>query len=360
MASSVAGGQKTPPVRDDLKDLKPYEVPVLRTAVELDSNENPWNLPTDVVININDAIAAVDFNRYPDIGATRLRQKLADGARVAPDNIMVGNGSNEVILDLLLAFGGPGRRAMLFVPTYSMHDVLTRIALTDTIKVPLSDDFSFDPDSHISAIREADPAIVFLTSPNNPTGNLIPAEVVAKVCRAGDWLVVVDEAYGEFSGETSLALVSGYKNLAVVKTFSKAFRLAAARVGYVVADQGIISGLVKVKLPYNLNTLSQVAAAAAWDRREAVLAAVETIKVERDRLFRALSEWPGLTAYPSRANFILFRTETDADEVFDRLITKQVQIRNFNGKPGLDNCLRVTIGAPAENDAFLAALKESL
>ena len=360
MNKNNSGGNKTPPVRDDLRDLKPYEVPLLRTAVELDSNENPWNLSADVVDAVQAEIDGIAFNRYPDIAATRLRRSLADGNGVAPENIMVGNGSNEVILNLLLAFGGAGRQAMLFEPTYSMHAVLTRIAATETVIAALNDEYDFDPAVQLPAIAAAQPAIVFLNSPNNPTGNLIPLKTIEAVCQAGDYLVVVDEAYGEFAGQTCLPLVTKYKNLAVVKTFSKAFRLAAARVGYVTADAGIISTLDKVKLPYNLNALSMAAAAVVWDNRAVVLTAVKEIVTERGRVFDALAAIPALTVFSTSANFILFRTNGDADSIFARLMAAGIQIRNFNGKPRLDNCLRVTIGTPAENNAFLAAMREAV
>ncbi len=360
MNKENSGGQMTPPVRDDLKNLKPYAVPLLRTAVELDSNENPWNLSADVVDAVQAQIDGIDFNRYPDIAATGLRRSLADGNGVAPENIMLGNGSNEVLLNLLLAFGGAGRSAMLFEPTYSMHGVLTRIAATETVLSNLDAVYDFDAGVQLPAIAAAKPSIVFLNSPNNPTGNLIPIKTIEAVCRGGDYLVVVDEAYGEFAGQTCLPLVLKYKNLAVVKTFSKAFRLAAARVGYVTADAGIIAALDKVKLPYNLNSLSMAAATVVWENRAAILTAVDEIVAERGRMADALAVMAGLTQFPSSANFILFRTATDADAVFAKLMGAGVQIRNFNGKPGLNNCLRVTVGTPAENNAFLTALRESL
>ncbi len=360
MDSSFPGGKKTPPVRDDLKDLKPYEVPVRRVQVELDSNENPWNLPDDVLQDIQGALAGLAFNRYPDMGGSWLKQSIADGNQLLPGNIMLGNGSNEVILNLLLAFGGPGRTAMLFVPTYSMHAVLCRMAMTETISVPLTGGYAFDDDAAGDAVRRDKSNIVFINSPNNPTGNIVQLETIERICREGDYLVVVDEAYGEFSGTTCLPLIKKYKNLAVVKTFSKAFRMAAARVGYVLADEAIIAGLEKVKLPYNLNAMSQTAAALVWKKKDTVLKAVGEIVTERERVFLALSELPGCTPFPSQANFILFRTERDANMVFDRLLKRGVQIRNFSSQPFLHNCLRVTIGTPQENDVFLEALKESL
>jgi histidinol-phosphate aminotransferase len=360
MVTPFTGGSKTPPVRDDIKDMKPYAVPVTLAPVELDSNENPWNLPDEILREALAEIGGIDFNRYPEIGGGRLKAGLAEGYGLKPGNVTVGNGSNEVILNLLQAFGGPGRKAMLFEPTYSMHDVLCRIASTEIVSVPLGKDYVFDGDAANKTIMAGKPDIVFLTSPNNPTGNLIPNNEIERVCRSGDFLVVVDEAYGEFSGETCRPLIPEYKNLVVVKTFSKAFRLAAARVGYALADFGLINGLEKVKLPYNLNGLSLAAAALVWQKKDVILSKVAVIVAERERLLLSLDELEGNVPFPSRANFILFRTERNADEVFQRLLDKGVQIRNFSSKPRLENCLRVTVGAPEENDAFLEALKESL
>lgn len=360
MIAPFTGGKNTPPVRDDLKDLAPYVVPLTRAPVELDSNENPWNLTEAVLEEVIKELAEIDYNRYPDIGAAVLKKGLADGYGLTPENIAVGNGSNEVILNLLLAFGGAGRKAVLFDPTYSMHDVLCRIASTETVSVPLAQGFSFDGELASKVFLSGDYDLVFLNSPNNPTGNLIPLNEIERVCRSGDFLVVLDEAYGEFSGETCLPLIKEYKNLVVVKTFSKAFRLAAARVGYALADTGIIAGFNKVKLPYNLNALSLAAAAVVWQKREAVLATVDEINSERERVFQALDSLDGVSPFPSAANFILFRTEKDAAGVFSSLLNQGVQIRDFSSKPQLANCLRVTVGTPEENDAFLKALKGSL
>jgi histidinol-phosphate aminotransferase len=350
---------KTPPVRKDIEDLKPYVVPLNRYEVELDSNESPWNLPDVLLQEIAEAIGSIEFNRYPDAGAAWLKQSIADSFTVLPENILVGNGSNEIILNILLAFGGAGRTAMLFEPTYSMHDVLARIAATDIISVPLDNEFDIDIEVARAAILAEKPDIVFITSPNNPTGNVTPVALIEKVCRMGDFLVVVDEAYGEFSSESCLPLIKKYKNLAVVKTFSKAFRMAAARVGYVIADEGIVDGMNRVKLPYNLNALSQIAAALVWQKKDEVLRAVADIVFERERMFAEMSEIKGVKPFKSGANFILFKTEKGAAGVFERILTKNVQIRDFSSKNGLADCLRVTVGTAAENDAFLAALRES-
>lgn len=360
MVNSGQGGEKTPPVRDDIQDLKPYSVPGSGVAIELDSNENPWNLPDDVLKDISETLQSVNYNRYPDTKAVWLKKSLAASYKLQIENVFLGNGSNEVILDLLLAFGGPGRTALILEPTYSMHTILARIALTETVKAQLGEDFEFDSATTGTTIGEHKPDIVFVNSPNNPTGNIVRPEAIENICSSGDFLVVVDEAYGEFSGETCLPLIKKYKNLAVVKTFSKAFRLAGARVGYALADEGIVSGLEKVRLPYNLNALSQVAAAMVWKKRSAILGVVDEIIAERERVAKILTEMDGTTPYPSRANFILFKTRKDAKGVYQRLVTSGVRIRDFSSIPRLKNCLRVTIGTPAENNVFLDVLRESL
>lgn len=350
---------KTPPVRRDIEDLKPYVVPLNRYEVELDSNESPLNLPDDILRGIGEAVSSIDFNRYPDAGANQLKEEIAETIQVLPENILVGNGSNEVILNILLAFGGAGRRAMLFEPTYSMHDVLAKIAATGIISVPLDKEFDIDLRLVSEAVSVENPDIIFITSPNNPTGNVTPIDVIEQICRMGEFLVVVDEAYGEFSGESCLPLIKEYKNLVVVKTFSKAFRMAAARIGFVIADQAIIDGMNKVKLPYNLNALSQTAAVLVWRNRDVVLNAVTEIVLERERMFAEMMKIDGVRPFRSSANFLLFRTDKDAASVFSGLLSRNVQIRDFSSKKGLANCLRVTVGTAAENDAFLAALRES-
>jgi histidinol-phosphate aminotransferase len=349
-----------PEIRDDLKGMQPYVVNEKRYTVELDSNESPWNLPDEVIEDIRGAMAGIEFNRYPDNSCAWLKQGLADSYAILPDQIVFGNGSNEVIMNLLLAYGGPGRAAMLFTPTYSMHAVQARITMTDVVEQPLTDVFELDLKSALAAIAEHRPSIVFINSPNNPTGNVVAIDAIERICVAGPHLVVVDEAYGEFSGTTCLPLIKKHGNLAIVRTFSKAYRMAAGRIGYCLADENIIRAIEIVKMPYNLNALSQAAAGLIWNKRGIVLKAVGEITAERDRVFAAMRALPGVDPYPSGANFILFKTEKDANGVFKRLLDKQVIIRNFSSKKSLNNCLRVTIGAPQENDAFLEALKESV
>lgn len=349
-----------PRIRDDLESLKPYRVPAPEARIELDSNENPWDLPAELRQEVERMLADFAFNRYPNISAARLREAVAARYGLTGENVMIGNGSNEVILDLMLAFGGPQRSVLLFEPSYTMHGVIARMSGTSVKEATRRSDFSIDTKAALAAIDRERPDIIVLCSPNNPTGNAMPRGDIEKLLSATDALLLLDEAYTEFAGETAAALVKRYRNLAVVKTLSKAFRLAALRVGYVLASPEIQDGLARVKLPYNLNGFSQAVAEIVLRQGDAVLDTVSEIVSERERVFAALKGISGLTAYPSTANFILFRTKADAEGVCDRLLERGVLVRNFSHKPGLTNCLRVTIGRPEENDAFLKALAESV
>lgn len=346
--------------REDLKSLSAYTVPEASVAVELDSNESPWNIPEAIVEDIRRALTGFEFNRYPDMNAALLREALARLYGLNRENVLVGNGSNEVILNLLLAFGGPKRSAVTFEPTYTMHPIISRISGTHNVDLKLKADFSIDATQAVKHIRERRPSIIFVTSPNNPTGNSTSREVIARLLEAGDALVVADEAYGEFASVSSVDMIGSYPNLVVVKTFSKAFRMASLRVGFALAGEAVLEAVTKVKMPYNLNAFSQLAAARLIERRELLREGIDAIIHERERVYNELKGMKGIRAYPSEANFILFKTEIEANEVFEDLLAEGVLVRNFSHKKGLANCLRVTIGTAEQNDEFLAALKEAL
>lgn len=346
-----------PRIREDLADLKPYHVPVVKAKVELDKNENPWNLPAEILSEIEKTLQNFKFNRYPDIATTELRRTIASYYSLDMDNVLVGSGSNEVILDLMLAFGGAGRVALTFEPTYSMHSIIARISGTRVESLPLTSDFEIDVVTALSRISETKPDVIFVCNPNNPTGNLVDGQAVEEFLKSNA-LVIVDEAYGEFSKESVLNLLPKSPNLAIVKTFSKAFRLASLRVGYLLANRELVGELQRVKLSYNVNAFSQMVAEIVFSKRHLLDSAVEEIIKEGERLVRELKKMSGLTAYPSRTNFILFRTERDAGEIFDSLVKEGILLRNFSHKPGLENCLRVTVGTQQENDNFLEALQK--
>lgn len=344
--------------RDSLADLRPYVPHRYAAKVRLHANESPLDLPADLKNELIKKVAATGFNRYPDSLAVSLREAIADGFGLTPENVLVGNGSNEVIQTLLLAYGGPERLAVVFEPTYTMHGKIAQITGTALRSLSLTDRFDLSLEVILPELEKLKPDIVFICSPNNPTGNRIDREAIEQLLGAGA-LVIVDEAYGEFTEQSVVPLLKKNPNLATVKTFSKAFRLAGLRLGYLLAGDQIVFEVNKVKLPYNVNSLSQAVGEAVFQNRQAVLSLVEEIKAERERVFEVLQTINGVVPYPSDTNFILFKTTREGNEVWQELLDQGVLIRNFSDHPGLANCLRVTIGLPEENNAFLEALRES-
>jgi len=349
-------------VRDDLKDLHPYGAPQIDVPVRLNTNENPYPPSPRMVRAIAEAVAeaAASLNRYPDRDLVELRKDLADylGHGLTGGHLWAANGSNEVIQQLLQAFGGPGRAALGFEPSYSMHPIIARTTGTRWIAGSREADFGIDADDAVAAIRAFGPDLVFVTSPNNPTGTSVPLAAIERFCVAAPGMVVVDEAYAEFARDpeaTALALLPRHPRLVVVRTMSKAFALAGARVGYLAADRGVVDALQIVRLPYHLSALTQAAARAALARSAELLASVAAIKAERAELVTWLREL-GLSVAHSDANFVLFGTFADRHAVWQGLVDRGVLIREV-GPPGW---LRVTVGAPREMDAFRAALADVL
>lgn len=344
--------------RDEVRSLSAYDVPQIRAEVELDSNESPWNLTPGIRAQIEEALTGFEYNRYPDISAEPLRRELAGIYDVKPENIMVGNGSNEVLMDILLTFGGPGRLALIFEPTYSMHTGILDITCTKHLDCPLDERFMIDEDEAVAYIGRERPNVVFICSPNNPTGNKQKTGTIERIVRAADCPVIVDEAYGEFLDGTMLGMLSESENLILVRTFSKAYQLAALRVGYMIAGGGVVDMVDRIRLPYNLNGFSQMAALTVLKNRKELEGQLESIRRERAHLFEGLNQIAGVDPFPSDANFILFKTQKEASIVYDALLDRGVLIRDFSNKKGLDNCLRVTVGTADENNVFLERLKE--
>jgi histidinol-phosphate aminotransferase len=346
--------------RDEVKPLSAYDVPQMRAEVELDSNESPWNLTPGIRAEIEEALKSLEYNRYPDISATPLRDSIAAVYELGPENILVGNGSNEVIMDILLTFGGPGRLALIFEPTYSMHAGILNITGTNYLDCPLDEDFMIDADEAVAYIGREKPDLVFVCSPNNPTGNSQKPEVIDRILEAAECPVVVDEAYGEFLMESVMGLLPKFENLIIVRTFSKAFQLAALRVGYMIANNGIVNLVNRVRLPYNMNAFSQTAAEIVIKNRNDLEGQLQSIRRERERLFEGLKQIDGVEPFPSDANFILFKTRKEASHVYNDLLNKGVLIRDFSQNKGLERCLRVTVGTAEQNGVFLKRLKEAM
>jgi histidinol-phosphate aminotransferase len=347
-----------PPLRADLAGLKPYGAPQLDVAVRLNTNENPYPPPAGLVQAIAAAVtaAAAGLNRYPDRDAGALRDDLAGylGHGLTRRQVWAANGSNEVIQQLLQAFGGPGRTALGFEPSYSMHPLIARVTSTGWVPAAREADFGLDPARAAGRVRELQPDLVFLTSPNNPTGTALPLAVVEAVCDAAPGMVVVDEAYAEFARAgtpSALELLPRYPRLAVVRTMSKAFALAGARVGYLAADPAVIESLLVVRLPYHLSAVTQATARAALAHSAELLATVAVLRTDRDAVVSWLRSLD-LAVADSDANFVLFGEFADRRAVWQGLLDRGVLIRE-TGPPGW---LRVTVGTPAEMTAFRAAL----
>jgi histidinol-phosphate aminotransferase len=350
------------PLRPDLAGRAPYGAPQVPAAVRLNTNENPYPPSPALASEIGAAATAVaaGLNRYPDRLALALRADLAGylGHGLTGENIWPANGSNEIIQQLCQAFGGPGRIALGFEPSYSMHPIICRSTGTSWADGGRDDDFGLDAAAALAAIRSTQPDLVFLTSPNNPTGTAMPVEVIEAVCEAAPGMVVVDEAYAEFARDragTALTLLPRFGRLVVIRTMSKAFALAGVRLGYLAADPAVVAALQLVRLPYHLSALTQAAARAALAHADELLGSVEQIRRDRENLVAWL-RGHGLRAADSDANFVLFGTFADADAVWRGLLDHGVLIRQV----GPAGWLRVTIGTPEEIGQFRRALAQVL
>ncbi|SNU01221.1 histidinol phosphate aminotransferase apoenzyme [Ruaniaceae bacterium KH17] len=362
----------TLPLRKDLEGFEPYGAPQIDVPVILNVNENPYAPAPEVVRDIADAAAqaALGANRYPDRDFMELRRDLAayllkeSGVEIPAEQIWAGNGSNEIMLHLLTAFGGPGRIALGFDPTYSMYPEYARDSLTEWRTLPRRADFTIDRDAALAAIAELSPSVVLLASPNNPTGtalSLAEIEAIAEAARGAgpegtDTVVVIDEAYGEFrraDTPSALALREVYPHLVVTRTMSKAFGMAGLRLGYLAAQRPVVDALTVVRLPYHLSAFTQAVARAALSHSETLMAQIASLRAERDQLVEWLVE-NGFSPAPSDANFVLFGPLDDRRKVWDELLARGILIREV-GPPGH---LRVTVGSPEEMAAFRTALLE--
>ena len=347
--------------RSDLADVVPYRAPQLDAPVKLNTNESPYPPPESFVAELKSRIEALTFNRYPQRDFPEVRDGLARHIGTLSDRVWVANGSNEIYLQLLLTFGGVERKAMTFEPTYGMHSHITRITGTRLLRARRNPDYTLHLEATLEAIDMQRPDIVFLCSPNNPSGNPNSEEEIIAICSRAPGIVLLDEAYTEFSGVTYSRLIEDFDHLVVTRSFSKAWRLAGARIGYLIAQPWVIEELQKVRLPYHLSAMTQAVALTALNHASELLSTVETMRHERDRLWRELSTTRAVTAFPSAANFILFRPdERPGSEVWQALLDKGILVRDFSDVPGCGDCLRVSVGTPDEDEKFLDALSTCL
>ncbi len=367
----MSGRLRELPVRDDLRGAVPYGAPQsgaggVGTVVQLNVNENPYAPSPALVADLQRAVgeAAVTLHRYPDREAQALRADLAayltgrTGAPLAVEQVWAANGSNEVLQQVLQAFGGPGRRALGFEPSYSMHPLLAQGTGTAWTAERRAADFTLSAAAAVAAVESARPDVVFLTTPNNPTGTSTPLDVIAAVCEAAPGIVVVDEAYAEFAvAPSAVTLLGRFPRLVVSRTMSKAFALAGARLGYLAAAPAVVDALRLVRLPYHLSALTQVAARTAAAAAAELLATVEEVKRQRDRMVTGAREL-GLEVVPTDANFLLFGPFAEPPAVWQALLDRGVLVRDVSRGPGLAGWLRVCAGTQDETSLFLQALQD--
>jgi len=376
-------------VKPAVRELAPYSVALPKAPVKINQNENPFDLPEAAKRRVVEKALARPWSRYPDLDPKDLLEALARHARWRPDGILVGNGSNEAIEALLRVTVGPGTKVVVPEPTFTLYALLTRILGGEMVRVPMSFRgapiapgpeesavaiadpsgpgrreslrMTYDVDALLAARRASGAPLTIVCSPNNPTGTSLEIEDVERICRDGDGLVVIDEAYHEFSARTVVPLLARHPNLIVLRTFSKAMALAGLRVGYLLASPELVREINKARLPYNLDFFSQAAALAALEEKDALAASVHRLVAERERLLARLADVPGVRACSSDANFFLIEClSADPKAVFAAMLRRGVLVRDVTAYPRLERCLRVTVGTPEENDAFLHALGTAL
>ena len=333
-------------VKKDVAKLKAYSAKEIPCKIKLDANESPYGFSKSL-----EAAGEISTNRYPDPEAKTLKKLIAQNIGFKPEHILQGNGSDELIYYLIATFGGP---VLYPVPTFSMYGIISQVLGEKKIEIPLDKEFDLDIDKILSTIRKERPKLIFLSSPNNPTGNCFSAEKILKIIEASRGIVVVDEAYQPFSSEKGfLPLLKDYRNLVIMRTLSK-IGLAALRFGFMIADEEIIKEVNKVRLPFNVNSLSQAVAEEALKNKSQLNSFIKKITSEREKLFEGMEGIKGIKPFPSEANFILFQIK-NPDRVYKALLKKGILVRNLTDV--IKGCLRVTVGRPEENTAFLKAIK---
>lgn len=343
------------PSAPQLADLTPYDPKYLPAEVMLSANENTRSLPTEVKAQVLDAVSQVPMNRYPDPLANDLRDMIAEDQGLSRNQILLGNGGDELLFDIALAWGGPNRKFLTFPPAFSVYVNHAQLCNTTVVSVPRKPDYRLDEEAILKRLGAGDINYTIITSPNNPSGDLARPEFIEQVLKTSDALVLADEAYFEFAQESVRPLLDRYDNLLILRTFSKAYCLAGCRIGYLMGSENLIRELIKVRQPYSVDAVSQAIARVVFENREAFNPGIEEIIQERGRLFNALNSIRGVRVYPSRANYLLFYVK-NAGAVWQELFNRGILIRDFSQAPYLKDCLRVSVGQPDENDRFIAEL----
>lgn len=342
-----------------LNTLKSYSVEEADWSVKLDANESPYNLPPLVRERIMNRLDYMAFNRYPDMGMQDLRTMIADEFQLTMENILIGSGSSELLAALCYTFGGPGRGIVFPVPSFSMYSIYAQVSDSVSVPVVLNEDYSLPKEKLLQAAQDNNGKLIIICNPNNPTGTVTSLADIEYIVSRAKCPVVVDEAYYEFHGESAVELLSKYKNLLVARTFSKAYSLASARVGYLLADRGLTAVIEKAQMPYHVNALSLIAAEAVFQMKDEFMPLIRQIVEERNRLAIQLADIAGIKVYPSSANFILIRSEK-AQRIGAYLREKAVAVRDFSKASYLTNCIRISVGTPQENEILIQHLREAL
>ncbi|MBP2634536.1 MAG: hisC 2 [Firmicutes bacterium] len=341
--------------RSGLEVLPTYSVEEISWPIRLDANESPYDMPPAVKAKVVETLSSLQFNRYPELTAHSLKTTIAAGFGLKAANVLVGNGSSEILEKLCYAFGGAGRSIVYPSPSFSMYKIYAKLADSKPVPVALNEDYTLDADALLEAAKQAEASVILLCNPNNPTGGVLPPEQIEYIVANTQSLVVIDEAYHEFYGKTSVDLLGKYQNVAIARTFSKAYGLASARIGFLLTSESIAQTLGKVILPYCVNALTLATAEIVYNMRQEYAAGIAENSRERIRMAAALSALDGITVYPSQTNFLLIKSDT-ISEIIEKLSAKGIGIRDFSKVPGLINCIRSGVGTPAENNAVLEAL----
>jgi histidinol-phosphate aminotransferase len=346
-------------IREDIRALSAYHVQDAQGMIKLDAMENPYRLPAELQRQIGEAVARAPLNRYPDPASTALKDKLRRVIGIAPEyELILGNGSDELIHIIIQCAARPGAAVLAPAPTFAMYGMYSAFCALRYVGVPLNADFTLDLPRFLAAMEEHKPAVVFLSYPNNPTGNLFDETALDQIMERAPGLVVVDEAYGPFASASFIGRLAKYRNLVLLRTLSK-LGLAGIRLGYAVARAEWIREFDKVRGPYNVSVLTQVVAETVLDHYEVLEDQARRIRSERARLEAALQRLPGVITYPSHANFVLARVPA-AQRVLEGLKARRILIKSFPGQPALEGCLRFTVGTAEENEQLVTALTAEL
>ncbi|HUX46648.1 MAG TPA: histidinol-phosphate transaminase [Desulfosporosinus sp.] len=342
-------------VRPEVRQLVPYETKHLPQCIELDANENPFPWPAEMRESLYTNKMA--FNRYPDGMGRDLKRAIGAYTCISPEGILIGNGSDELIQLILLTFGGLGKSVIIHPPTFGMYQIYARLTDTTVVPVPLLNGLDLDTEKMLEAAKSPEAHVMFVCNPNNPTGSLFPREEILRLVRKSGKIVVVDEAYAEFSEETLIPEIENYPNLVILRTFSKSFGMAGLRLGYLLGQPETIALINRVRPPFNVNSFSQKAGILALSYLGEYQAQIQQIKEETLKLHQGLTQLPGVVVYPTQANFILFKP-ADPDGWADELLKRGFLVRNMGVLPVLGKCLRISAGLPEENEGFLRAIQE--